>query len=174
MAQRNPPPAATSPLNRSALLRVGLIGGLVLAIAMAAQRIAIDPESASLGLVLVMGGLSIVGYFAARESGAQSRRQAAGAGAVGGLFAGVLVGLAFVAMSLLLSFQPGEFEVLQAQFQTGLTPLQQAQMKELGWDARELVRLSLTLAVSCCGVGLPATGALLGAFGGANAGQRKE
>ena len=89
MAQRNPPPVATSQLNRSALLRVGLIGGLVLAIAMAAQRVAVDPESASLGLVLIMGGLSIVGYFAARESGAQTRRQAAGAGAVGSFPASV-------------------------------------------------------------------------------------
>lgn len=162
-------PGAT-PQARNAPLRIGLIGGCVLALAMAAQRVSTDEQGAMFGLMIVSLGWGVVGYFAARDAFAASRREGARAGAIAGLIAGLLTSLSFVGVTLLQSFDPAVLSAIEKQALTTMPPEQLAQARELGWAIKDLVQVSLTMIMMCCGVGLPAMGTLFGAMGGSAAG----
>jgi hypothetical protein len=152
---------------------VGLIAGMVLGLAAAAQQFSSSDDMRILGTLIIVGGFSFTGYFAARESAAQERREGSSAGAVSGLIAGSIVSLAFIAVSLLLSLDPEYMRVLQSQLeQQVVTQAQWQQMQSADLDMRTLTQLSFGLAVACCGVGFPMLGLLLGALGGAS-GTRK-
>lgn len=148
-------------------LRVGLIAGLTLGLAEAAQQLTASDEMRMLGTVIVIAGFSVAGFFAARESGATQRATGMSAGAISGLIAGVLVSLVFVGVSLLLSLDPEYMRALQSQVERQAAA--QAQMQQLqaaNIDLRTLTQYSLGLAVACCGLGFPGIGSLLGALGG--------
>jgi hypothetical protein len=163
---------------RSAPLRVGLIAGLTLSIAIVAQQITGDP----LGMLIVIIGLHIAGYYAARESGADSRRSALRAGLLGGLTAGGIIGLAFAAVTMLLSLDAErtarlQQESLQAMEQ--LWPAYSAIVRdEMTRDPnafRASYLLSTVIATTCCSLILPSLGAAFGAVGGLfGAGARRE
>lgn len=150
-------------------LRVGLIGGLTLGLAAAAQQVAGSSEMRMLGNIIVMTGLALTGWFAARETHAQVRQQGTGAGALSGLIAGLFVSAAFIALTLITSLDPANMQALQTQVEEQLTPAQMAQMQAAEIDVRTLTQFTLGLTVTCCGLGFPMLGLLLGAVGGASA-----
>ncbi len=150
-------------------LRVGLIGGLTLGLAAAAQQIAGSPEMRMLGSIIIMTGLSLTGWFAARETNAQLRQQGSGAGALSGLIAGLFVSAAFIALTLITSLDPAYMNTLQSQVESQLSPAQMAQMQAADVDMRTLTQFTLGLTITCCGLGFPVLGLMLGAIGGASA-----
>ena len=150
-------------------LRVGLIGGVTLGLAAAAQQVAGSTEMRMLGSIIIMTGLSLTGWFAARETGAQLRQQGSGAGALSGLVAGLFVSAAFIALTLITSLDPANMQVLQSQVESQLSPAQVAQMQAADVDLRTLTQFTLGLTVTCCGLGFPVLGLVLGAIGGASA-----
>ena len=150
-------------------LRVGLIGGLTLGLAAAAQQVAGSPEMRILGSVIIMTGLALTGWFASRETHAQLRQQGSGAGALSGLIAGLFVSAAFIALTLVTSLDPANMQALQSQVEAQLTPAQMAQMQSADIDVRTLTQFTLGLTVTCCGLGFPVLGIVLGAIGGASA-----
>ncbi|MCS6773852.1 MAG: hypothetical protein RMM31_03300 [Anaerolineae bacterium] len=161
-------PSTNSPRgNLRAALRVGLIGGAVLALATAGQQAAQTPEMYFLGTLIILVGFSATGYYAARESGARQRRVASGTGAVGGLIAGLIVAVASTAFSLLTALDPEAMRLLEEQTLRQLSPAQVAQLQAAGVELRQLVQLSFGLGVLCIGLGIPVVAALLGALGGA-------
>jgi hypothetical protein len=148
-------------------LRVGLIAGLTLGLAEAAQQFASSDEMRILGTMIIITGFSVAGFFAARESGATQRAEGTSAGAISGLIAGVLVSLVFVGVSLLLSLDPEYMRVMQSQVERQVaTQAQMQQLQTANIDLRTLTQFSLGLAVACCGLGFPLIGLLLGAMGG--------
>lgn len=151
-----------------AALRIGLIGGVVLAMATAGQQAAQTPEMYFLGTVIILLGFSATGYYAAKGSGARQRRVASGAGALGGLIAGLIVALASGVFSLFTALDPETIRLLEEQALRQLSPAQIAQLQAAGVDTRQLVQLSFGLSVLCLGMGIPIVGALLGALGGAS------
>jgi hypothetical protein len=163
------PPQDASSYNMRPALRVGLIGGLTLALAAAAQQVSNSPEMRMLGSIIIMTGLSLTGWFAARETHAQLRQQGSGAGALSGLIAGLFVSAAFIALTLITSLDPANMDVLQAQVESQLSPAQMAQMQAADVDMRTLTQFTLGLTITCCGLGFPVLGLVLGAIGGASA-----
>jgi hypothetical protein len=166
---RLPEPA---PNTRAAPFRVGLIGGLVLAIALAAQLFALyksDPDNATVGWFVITSGMSIVGFYAARESHAHKRAQGAKAGALAGLLVGVLLTLVFVAATIAMSLNQTLFADVERMV-VASNPKETLQaLEQQGWTPRMIVQLSLLMVVTCCGIGFPALAVLLGALGGMGA-----
>jgi hypothetical protein len=154
-----------------------LIGGLTLALAMIAQSVAADYESRALGLLIVSIGMSVVGFFSAVESQVTRRGDAARAGAVAGLIAGIFLGLAFVAGALINALRPENFDPLYKQL-TQMYPPGSPQHTQLiqafGPNLRAVFQAYLALIISCCGVGLPVMSVLLGIMGALTGIQRKE
>lgn len=150
-------------------LRVGLIGGLTLGLAAAAQQIAGSAEMSTLGFVIVMTGLTLTGWFAARETHAQARPQGTSAGALSGLIAGLFVSAAFIAITLITALDPATMQSLQAQMEAQLPPSQMAQMQAADIDMRTFTQFTLGLTMMCCGLGFPLLGMFLGALGGTSA-----
>jgi hypothetical protein len=150
-------------------LRVGLIGGLTLGLAAAAQQVSGSPEMRMLGSIIIMTGLALTGWFAARETHAMVRQQGSGAGALSGLIAGLFVSAAFIALTLITSLDPANMDVLQAQVESQLSAAQMAQMQAADVDLRTLTQFTLGLTITCCGLGFPVLGMILGAIGGASA-----
>lgn len=154
---------------RSAPLRVGLIAGLTLGVAIAAQQFAGD----SFGMIIVVVGLHVAGYYAARESAADSRRTALRAGMLSGLTAGVLTGLGFAAATMLLSLDAERTARLQDE---SLLAMEQLWPSYAGIVRDEMSRnpesfrasylFSTVIATACCSMLLPALGAAFGAVGG--------
>jgi hypothetical protein len=163
-----PQPTQPSAQNYRPALRVGLIAGVTLGLAAAAQQFSASDDMRMLGTLIIMIGFGVAGFFAARESGTLERRDGASVGAVSGLIAGSLVSLAFIAISLLLSLDPEYMHSLQSQLeQQVVAQAQWEQMQAADIDMRTLTQFSLGLAVACCGVGFPLIGLALGALGGA-------
>ncbi len=150
-------------------LRVGLIGGLTLGLAAAAQQVAGSQEMRMLGNIIVMTGLALTGWFAARETNAQVRQQGSGAGALSGLIAGLFISAAFIALSMILSLNPDYMRALQTQFEMQMPADQMSQLQSSGVDMRTFTQFSYGLGIFCCGLGFPLLGLLLGALGGASA-----
>lgn len=161
-----------SPHNLRPALRVGLIAGLTLALAAVAQQAPSSPGMRTLGTFIIMTGFGVAGYFAARRTGVLQRNMGYSVGAISGLIAGLCVSLAFVAASLLQSFDPTNIERLQAEVAQQLSPLQFQQMEAANIDLRTLTQFSLALSVACCGLGFPMAGLMLGALGGASGAAR--
>ena len=161
------------PASTLATLRAGAIGGITLALAIAAQRFATDYFGQMCGLVIVVIGFSVVGLFAARNSGAVDRRAGSRVGLVSGLIAGLFVALAFVAVNLVVSLEPSQLAELRQQVldQINMWPPQQAamfqQMSLAEQDA--LIRVATGTGLACCGIAFPLLGLLLGSMGGAMA-----
>ena len=165
-----PKPATPAPVqNIRPVLRVGLIAGLTLALASAAQQFASTNEMRILGTSIIITGLLMTGFFAAREVQALQRNQGSGAGALSGLIAGLFISAAFIATTLLQSLDPENMRVLQTEVQSRITPAQAIQFKEANLDIRSLTQMSVGLAVTCCGLGFPVIGLMLGAMGGSMA-----
>jgi hypothetical protein len=158
----------TSPHNLRPALRVGLIAGLTLALAAVAQQAPSSPGMRTLGTFIIMMGFGVAGYFAARRTGVLQRNMGYSVGALSGLIAGLCVSFAFVATSLLQSFDPANVERLQSEVAQQLSPLQFQQMEAANIDLRTLTQFSLALSVACCGLGFPIAGLTLGALGGAS------
>jgi hypothetical protein len=164
--QRPPSPQTAQHLRPA--LRVGLIAGLTLALAAVAQQFSASPDMRTLGMVIIVIGFSVTGFFAARESHVHQRNAGSSLGAISGLIAGVCVSLAFIAISLILSFDQDNLRVLQAQVEQQLSPSQVQQLRAADIDMKTLTQFSLGLTVTCCGLGFPVIGLLLGALGGAS------
>jgi hypothetical protein len=155
-------------------VRVGLIAGLTLALAAAAQQLPSAPEMRLLGLFIVMAGFGFTGYFAARDSGAAQRNAGYGVGALSGLIAGLFVSGAFIAVSVALSFDPQNVARLQAEVERQLGPAQRDQIRAADLSLETLTQFSLGLSIALCGLGFPVAGLLLGALGGASGAARNQ
>jgi MFS-type transporter involved in bile tolerance (Atg22 family) len=157
----------------SATLRAGAIGGMTLALAIAAQRFAADYAMQMCGLIIVIVGFSIVGLFAARNSGALDRKAGSRVGLVSGLIAGLFVALAFVAVNLVASLEPSQLAELRQQVtdQIQMWPPQQAAMyQQMSPEEQDqLIRFATGTGLACCGIAFPLIGLLLGSMGGAMA-----
>ncbi len=162
----------TSPHNLRPAVRVGLISGLTLALAAVAQQIPSSFGMRLLGPLIIVLGFGLSGYFAAQRSNIAHRNAGYGVGALSGLIAGLCVSCAFVAVSLILSFDPENIQRLQAEVAQQLSPAQFQQMEAANLDLRTLTQFSLALSVICCGLGFPLIGLLLGALGGASGAAR--
>lgn len=164
------PPTSSqqSPQNVRPALRVGLIAGLTLALAVVAQQLAQSTGMRMLGMAIVVSGFGVTGFFAARESHADQRNTGSGVGAISGLMAGLCVSCAYIAVALILSFDQENLRVLQAQVQEQLSPTQMQQLRAADIDLKTLTQFSLGLTVTFCGLGFPIMGLLLGALGGAS------
>ncbi|MCS7055671.1 MAG: hypothetical protein NZM18_05795 [Thermoflexales bacterium] len=161
-----------SPQHFRPALRVGLVSGLTLALAAIAQQAPSSPGMRTLGTFIIMTGFGVAGYFAARRAGVSQRNAGSGVGALSGLIAGLFVSIAFVAASLLQSFDPANIERLQAEVAQQLSPAQFQQMEAANIDLRTLTQVSLAISVACCGLGFPIAGLMLGALGGASGAAR--
>ena len=157
----------------TATLRAGAVGGITLALAIAAQRFAADYAMQMCGLMIVIIGFSVVGLFAARNSGAADRKAGSRAGLVSGLIAGMIVALAFVAVNLVASLEPSQLAELRQQVmdQMKLWPPQQAAMFQQmsATEQDSLIRFATGTGLACCGIAFPLIGLLLGSMGGAMA-----
>ena len=154
---------------RRAPLRVGLIAGLTLSVAIATQQFAGD----SFGMIIVVVGLHVAGYYAARESAADSRRTALRAGMLSGLTAGVLTGLGFAAATMLLSLDAERTARLQQESLLAMEQLWPSyagivrdEMSSNPESFRASYLFSTVIATACCSMLLPALGAAFGAVGG--------
>lgn len=162
-----PAPAPAPPAqNLRPALRVGLIAGLTLGLAAAAQQFGSDNDLRVLGTSIILTGLGVTGFFAARATNAEQRNHGSRAGALGGLIAGLFVSAVFIAVTLVQSLDPETLRVLQSQVEQQLSPAQTAQLRAADVDVRTLTQLSLGLTVTCCGLGFPLLGLFLGALGG--------
>lgn len=162
-------PQDASSHNMRPALRVGLIGGLTLGLAVAAQQVAGSVEMRMLGNFIVMAGFALTGWFAARETRAQVRQQGTGAGALSGLIAGLFVSAAFIALSMILSLDPDYMRTLQMQIKAQLSADQMSQLQSSGVDMRSFTQFSYGFGIFCCGLSFPVLGLLLGAVGGGSA-----
>ncbi|MCL5997679.1 MAG: hypothetical protein M1546_16720 [Chloroflexi bacterium] len=150
-----------------AALRVGLIGGMVLGLAVVAQLTTDSPELQSLGFILVSGGFGITGYFAAREAGDFSRWPAVRAGAVGGLIAGLIASLAATALLLFWSISGEGILRVELALQQSLSAESIQQFADNGFSMDSLAQLVIAIQLLCCNATLPLAGLLLGGLGGA-------
>lgn len=150
-----------------AALRVGLLGGLVLSVAVAAQQVTNSPDLQCLGYIITVTGLGVIGYLSARDVGDFERLPALRSGAVGGLIAGLLASLAVVAVLLLLSFSGDNLQRIDAAIREMYTPSQLDQYAAMGITVESLVQTTALLQILCCPAGLPILGMVLGTVGGA-------
>ena len=151
--------------NRAAL-RVGLIGGLVLGLAVAAQQATESSDLAMIGWVITIGGLSVVGFLAARDTGSPERPASMRAGAVAGLIAGLIASLAAIAMMLLLSIGGDSAQRINEALHEVYTTDQLKQLADMGATTDVLTQSYVILQIMCCGAGLPIIGLVLGGMGG--------
>ncbi len=155
-----------STTNLRPALQVGLIAGLTLALAALAQQSAQTAEMRLLGLVIIIAGMPIAGYYAARQTNARQAGTARNVGAISGLIAGLFVSLTITAVMLTLALDPSVVNVLESEVIAQLPPEQIAEARAIGLDMRALTQLSLGLTIACCGLGVPTIGLALGALGG--------
>jgi hypothetical protein len=161
-----------------AVLRAGAVGGITLAVAVAAQRMAKDPGMALLGILIVIVGFSVVGMFAARDSSAADKRAGSRAGVLSGLVAGFFVALAFVAVNFVVALEPEQVDMIRQQFPQTVQAMrsfspQLAEQSLQQWQAMtpaqqaQMAQFSVGISAACCGIFYPLLGLLLGAMGGA-------
>ena len=149
-----------------AALRVGLIGGLVLSIAVAAQQVTDSPDLQCFGYLITIFGLGIVGYMAARDVGDFDRLPSLRAGAIGGLIAGLLASMAVVAVLLVLSVSGDNLQRLVAALRE-MPPSVLEQYASMGVSLDQIAQLAIMIQLLCCPAGLPILGLVLGTVGGA-------
>lgn len=151
--------------NRAAL-RVGLIGGLVLGLAVAAQQATESSGLAMIGWFITVGGLSVVGFLAVRDTESPDRPSAMRAGAVAGLIAGLIASLAAIAMMLLLSIGGEGAQRINETLHEIYTTDQLKQLADMDITLDVLAQSYVILQIMCCGAGLPIIGLVLGGMGG--------
>jgi hypothetical protein len=160
-----------------AILRTGLIGGITLGLAIAAQRYAKDYAMQSLGLIIVIVGFSLIGLFAAREGEVKRGREGLRVGLLSGLVAGFFVALAYIAINIIMALDPNQVEFVRTQYPQQLEALRElspdlAAQSMAQWNAMNanqqaaFTQMAFGFA-ACCGVVYPLMGSALGAMGGA-------
>ena len=150
-----------------AALRVGLIGGSVLGLAVAAQQVTDSGDLVLLGFFITLSGLSIIGFLGARDTGDYERWPAMRSGAVAGLIAGLLASLSVIAVLLIMSVTGDNMQRINEAIRQMYTSEQLQQFAEVGLSIDMLAQSLIVLQIMCCGAGLPIVGLLLGAMGGA-------
>ena len=152
-----------------AFLKVGLIGGVVLAFAMTANLAGTDNELQSLGLWILVFGFVITGAYAAREGGQAELRRAMRTGALAGVVAGLVIGMVLIALAIVTALGPG-IDRFTEQALSGVTAEQLARLNNDPVKARQIVReampLTLSLLAALVALMMPILGALLGLLGG--------
>ncbi len=165
------------PPTTQSILRTGLIGGITLGFAVAAQRFATSYAMQSLGLVIVIVGFSVIGLFAARDSEVKRGRDGLRVGLVTGLVAGFFVALAYIAVNIIMALDPKQVELVRSQYPQQLAALREvapalAAQSLAQWNAMNakeqaaFTQMAFSIA-ACCGVAYPLMGSALGAMGGA-------
>lgn len=149
-----------------AALRVGLLGGLVLSLAVIAQQVTDSPDLQCFGYIITVFGLGIIGHLAAREVGDTNRLPALRAGAIGGLIAGLLASMAVVAVLIVLSMSGDTLQRAQDVFRE-MPPALLEQYASAGITIEALAQLSVMIQVLCCPAALPIMGLIFGTIGGA-------
>ncbi len=149
-----------------AAVRVGAFSGALLSLAIVAGSSSGNQNVASIGLMLVMVGMFIAGYYATQMSGDFASTAAARTGAVAGLICGLMVAVALMVISLLRSVDP-------ATSAAGTELLRESMLARPGspGDAQQLYMGILLVTMVCCGALLPLAGLGLGAIGGSIAAQ---
>ncbi len=149
-----------------AALRIGLIGGLVLSLAVVAQQVTDSSDLQCFGFIITVLGLCVIGYLASREVGDPNRLPALRAGAVGGLIAGLLASMATVAVLIFLSVSGDTLQRAQAVFRE-MPPSLMEQYAAAGITIESLAQLTVTIQILCCPAVLPIMGLVFGTIGGA-------
>ena len=152
---------------KSRKFRVGLIGGLVLSIAVASQQVTDSPDLQCFGYIITIFGLGIIGYMAARDVGDFERLPSLRAGAIGGLIAGLLASLAVVAVLLVLSVTGDNLQRIESAIREMYTPAQLEQYASMGITVDAIAQMTTMIQLLCCPAGLPIMGLVLGTVGGA-------
>ena len=161
-----------------AILRTGLIGGITLGLAIAAQRFASSYAMQTLGLMIVIIGFSLIGLFAARDGEVTRGRAGLRVGLVSGLIAGFFVALAYVAVNFIVALEPSQVELIRSQFPQQVEAMRafapdMATQSLAQWKAMSkseqaaIVQMSFGLGAACFGIIYPIMGSVLGAMGGA-------
>lgn len=150
-----------------AALRVGLLGGVVLGLAIVAQQVTEAPELRLAGFAIILTGLCITGYLGARDSGNFQLAPSARAGAVAGLIAGLLASLAAIAVLLFLSVNGETLLRINEALNQVYNADQLKQLDEMGVTMETLAQSTIIIQIVCCGAALPLAGLTLGALGGA-------
>ena len=164
-------------LTTQSILRAGLVGGITLGLAVAAQRFATDYAMQSLGLVIVIVGFSVTGLFAARDGEVKRGRDGLRVGLVSGLVAGFFVALAYIAINIIMALDPNQVEFVRSQYPQQLQALREvapslAAQSLAQWNAMNakeqaaFTQMAFGVA-ACCGIAYPLMGSVLGAMGGA-------
>jgi hypothetical protein len=160
--------------SRSAL-RVGFIGGVAIGLAIVASRTTTDGGLAALGTIIIIAGLFVVGFYAARDSGDYQPNAASRTGMVAGLIAGLTASMAMVVVSLAQALDPATqksvIETTNEMMQRTYTPEQLNVLQNSGFTVDAIYPYAIAFQLICCGAGLPIIGLGLGAIGGAIASQ---
>ena len=114
-------------VGRRAALRIGLISGAVLSLAVAAQQVTDAPDLQFLGFIIIIVGLFITGILGAREEADTNRWASLRAGGITGLISGFIASLSVMAVLLILSFTGVTTQRIYAAIQEAYTPEQLAQ-----------------------------------------------
>ena len=158
-----------------AALRVGLIGGAVIGLAIAASRLTADPGLAALGSLIIIAGLFAVGFYAVRDSGDYQATPAARTGAISGLLAGLVASLVMVIISLIQALDPTTqkmvIEATQEMAQRAYSAEQWAMLQQNGMSIESIYPFAVAVQLVCCGAGLPMFGVAFATIGGAIAAQ---
>lgn len=147
------------------IVRDALIGGATIAIAIIAQQQTINPELKMIGTLIITTGLTMTGYFAARDAGA-GKRAGARSGAVAGALAGFIASLALSAMLLLAGMNGTTQKLLEETMPQVYTAEQMAFLQSNGLTLDVFTQYVTMIQVVCCGAAMPLAGVVLGALGG--------
>lgn len=165
--QTTQPPSTGS----RAALRVGLIGGAVIGLAIAASRLTTDPGLSAMGSLIIVVGLFVVGYYAVRDSGDYRSTPAARNAAISGLMAGLVASLIMVIVSLAQALDPTTqkmvIEATKEMAQRAYTPEQWALLEQNGMSVESIYPFAVAVQLLCCGAGLPLFGIAFATIGGA-------
>ncbi|HQV69953.1 MAG TPA: hypothetical protein PLJ62_08015 [Thermoflexales bacterium] len=147
------------------IVRDALIGGATVALAIIARQQTTSPELQLVGLSIILTGLTMTGYFAARDVSA-SKRAGARTGGVAGVLAGFIGALALSA-ALLMAGMNGTTQKLVEETLPQMYSQEQMQLLTDNNISIEAFTQYVTFfQIMCCGAAMPVIGLALGALGG--------